>query len=396
MKKYFVFAIAALGMMAACQKNQDEFAPVDNDAPVAVQFGINAPSLTVTKTKAAVDSWNGETVYVYGFQNNTANALGAGKYDVTAPFINAVSADATAGTDPYKAALTVTNAATGTPFYYSLTNTYDFYGFYLGDLTLGTATTGTDMISYELTIDGSQDIMYAKADQAIDVANVIAAGSTTLVPGDEAYAYSAWAARRGVHPTLVFEHALTRFNFFIEGRGTKFNTVTVNNIQAKAVETGTLTVVGENLGYVAETVASEDDYATFDLKMPNGTKFSENVVKTDDPATTEVVEPTVCGQVVTGTATLAGDCIMVAPKMTSIDFLVTTSDDVAGTLPLTTITLTPDMVDATLTEFAEGTAYNVTIIVYGPEEISITAELTPWADGGDVTYDPDEVMKPTI
>ena len=54
------------------------------------------------------------------------------------------------------------------------------------------------------------------------------------------------------------------------------------------------------------------------------------------------------------------------------------------------------MVDPTFTKFEEGTAYNVTIVVYGPEEIKITAELTPWLNGGEVTYDPDEVMKPTI
>ena len=44
---------------------------------------------------------------------------------------------------------------------------------------------------------------------------------------------------------------------------------------------------------------------------------------------------------------------------------------------------------AGLTAFEAGTAYNIYINVYGPEEIEITAELTAWKEGGDYTYDPD-------
>ena len=371
MKKYFVFAIAALGMIAGCQKNQIETTPVENDDPVAVQFGINAPSLTVSKTKASVNEWGGQTVYVYGFTNNNA-ALGSGKYDVTAPFINAVSAVANPEMSDNKLAkLEVYNAAAGTnvPYYYSLNDTYDFYGFYLGGITPGTPVTATDKVSYAVTIDGSQDLMYAKANQVDDVNKAVAAGES-ITADDAQYAYSAWAARRGVQPTLVFNHALTRFNFYIQGKGTKFNTVTVDKIQAKSPASGVLTVVGSDLGYVADNVAA----TALDLKNADGSAFA--------------------GQAVTATAELAGDCIMVAPNMEEIQFVVETSDVTAGVLPQTTITLTPDMIDAALTEFAAGTMYDVTIIVYGPEAIEITAELKPWVDGGDYEYDPDNEMKP--
>ena len=71
MKKLFFYAMLALGMTAACQKPDVEVEnpDLDDNSPVEVVFGVKAPSITVTKTKAAVDDWNSETVYVYGFDS---------------------------------------------------------------------------------------------------------------------------------------------------------------------------------------------------------------------------------------------------------------------------------------------------------------------------------------
>ena len=43
------------------------------------------------------------------------------------------------------------------------------------------------------------------------------------------------------------------------------------------------------------------------------------------------------------------------------------------------------------TAFEAGKQYNVTITVYGLEEVEVTAHLTGWEDGGDITIDPDEM-----
>ena len=62
MKKLFFYAMMAVGMTAACQKPDvtDETDVLDDNSPVEVVFGVNAPSITVTKTKAAVENWAGE------------------------------------------------------------------------------------------------------------------------------------------------------------------------------------------------------------------------------------------------------------------------------------------------------------------------------------------------
>lgn len=41
--------------------------------------------------------------------------------------------------------------------------------------------------------------------------------------------------------------------------------------------------------------------------------------------------------------------------------------------------------------FEAGYTYKVTIVVYGLEEVKITAELEEWKDGGSTVIDPDEL-----
>ena len=47
-----------------------------------------------------------------------------------------------------------------------------------------------------------------------------------------------------------------------------------------------------------------------------------------------------------------------------------------------------------LTTFEAGKTYDVTIIVYGMEQIEVTAELKDWEEGGSVVIDPDQDMIP--
>ena len=72
-------------------------------------------------------------------------------------------------------------------------------------------------------INGAQDLLIAKADQQADIDKAGAGIS-------EENAYSAYAARRNVHPTLKFQHLLARFTFEIVAGSASGSNVNVDYI----------------------------------------------------------------------------------------------------------------------------------------------------------------------
>ena len=403
MKKFFFFAAAAMTMLASCHKN--DLVPdqnLDDNSQVAIQLGMNAPSITVTKTKAAVDDWNNNTVFVYGLKQERTNGVVNGfgtMYNLTAT-TNILNYEVIApATDPTSNTATLNfyqqNAAgQDVPYYYSDGQTYDFFGYHLGGAEQGTVTAAADVVSFPVTFDGSNDVMYAYADKAEDLKSFRPKGGEN---GTVADLYSSWAVRRNVQPTLVFNHALTRFNFIVKGQNEKANTVQIQTIEAETVTTGTLTVVGqltgtENVvGFVADADAEEATVTLLD-------------------AADEAIAPSF---VTSNTDNVpyggAGASLMVAPNMEALPIVVTMKNQVSaaeGETPAVwsepytyefsalAANVVKDGNSAGITTFAPGTAYNIYINVYGPEEIVVTAELVDWVDGGDYTYDPDEAFRP--
>ena len=363
MKKVFLCIAAAATMLAGCKKaemNIQPQNPVDDTTPVAMQLGASSPSFTLTK--AAVTEWQQTPVFVYGLQN--------GEDEVTPVFENystVVPSNTNAVLEIYQ------DAEKQAPYFYSEGFTYDFYGYHVGQATIEgeTAVDDNGEVSFEVKFDGSNDVMYAYANKAEDIKK----DPTRNVR--ESDAYSAWAARRSVHPTLVFEHALTQFVFKVTGMNEKSKNVTIKSIKVQSVDNGTLTVVGEELGFVP----AEEETTTLVLKNADDTEFAAATVVPN----------------VTFTAGGTGASLMVAPGMESLHVEVEMwnnqfdidLDDYIFDAAASAVRKTDSAESAGLTAFAAGTAYNIYINVYGPEEIEITAELTKWKNGGDYTYDPD-------
>ena len=200
MKKLFLFAAASLAMLAGCQKTEisgNQSNVIDDSKPVAMQFGVNAPSFEVTKTKAAVDGWNvnGTPIQVIGLINTgTADApvynFEAKVFDQAATVVDSETPIALyqkngEGED---------YAGQNVPYFYSEGKLYDFYAYHLGGATAEeqVETADENTITLEVTIDGSQDLMVAQPDKAEDILADTSRDVTTLD------VYSAWAARRGL------------------------------------------------------------------------------------------------------------------------------------------------------------------------------------------------------
>lgn len=370
MKKLFFFAAAALAMLASCQKTEINESPskeIDDTKPVAMQFGVNAPSFQVTKTKAAVDAWSETEVFVYGLENTSSTA-----YTVLIDNYPTTVVDSDTPLAIYQ------DEATQAPYFYTEGKTYDFFGYHLGGATQTPSdpTLNNNVVSFGVTFDGSNDVMYAYTDKDEDILK----DQTAQVMTKDVY--SAWAARRNVQPTLVFDHALTRFNFYVRGMNEKSSKVQIESISAKSVLSGNLTVVAKEnagLGFVADANATAADVS---LKNYDDSDFT----------------PT---PVVNGSTYVAGGegaSLILAPDMTVLPIVVEMSNIEYPDITIPNYEFTAKASDvrktglaenAGLTKFEKGTAYNIYINVYGPEEIVITAELTKWADGGDYTYDPD-------
>lgn len=370
MKKLFFYAAAALAMLASCQKTEINESPskeIDDTKPVAMQFGVNAPSFQVTKTKAAVDAWANTEVFVYGLENTSST-----DYTVLIENYSTTVVDSETPLAIYQ------DEATQAPYFYTEGKTYDFFGYHLGGAIQDPANLelSNNVVSFAVTFDGSNDVMYAYTDKDEDILK----DQTAQVMTKDVY--SAWAARRNVQPTLVFDHALTRFNFYVRGMNEKSSKVQIESIAAKSVLSGDLTVVAKKnagLGFVANPNAAVADV------------FLKNYDDSDFTPTHVVNDSTYVAGGEGASLILAPDMteLPIVVKMSNIEYPAITIPNYEFTAKASDVRKTGLAENAGLTKFEKGTAYNIYINVYGPEEIVITAELTKWADGGDYTYDPD-------
>ena len=333
MKKLFFFAIVALGMTAACQKPD---APVDEtNEPVAIQFGVKAPVASVTKTKAAVTEWKNTPVHVLAsnYTSKTFKWVESGTIaegDETITFNN-------------------------TPLFYEGDIAYDFRACYLGDDV--TALTGVTSFSVPVKITGDEDIMAATTNRSDDLDNATPPEGKNK-PTD-AQMYSAFAARRNVHPSLTFQHMLTRVKVTVNYVGTQQGDleVSLGDLTVNSKTDGTLNLEG-----------------TTPVLTMSGNASPLAITLTDNK----------------------GD-IMIEPGLTELVFAFNLyanalgdSNPEASGFTLKAKDVQNTQGNAELTAFNAGEMYDVTITVYDLEEITVTATITPWAEGGDYTYDPDD------
>lgn len=434
MKQYALFAASAIVALAACSKTevkpQTPEPPVDENSPVAVQFGVSSADATIsTKAVGPVDdSWNGkQTLYVYSF----AKAAEALDYTTAVPFIDNISASSPAsGTSGKIDVLNPNPDGEGTPgqtpepFYYNNDLIYDFYGYHMDDAWADGAaiddyaavTVDADnpvpvkkeagRIYIPFLINGSQDLMVAKADAQADfekATNETFKGEATNVK----YVYSAYAARRGVQPTLTFQHVLARFNFSVLTGGSDADELMVESVAIKSRYKGNLVVVANmtgvepdltdprGLGELSEGVTDLflQEYSTTsgDLQAFTPYQIPEYDAET---ATNNVAQPIGNGSSILAVPGVESYTLTVKLKYneTAAETHTTPVEPIVMSLDATALKNGSDPANAT--EFEAGKEYNVTIKVIGPKEVQITADLKPWTPGGEVVIDPDQ--PPTV
>lgn len=363
MKKFLIIAAAAMMAFSACNKNVSTAPNVDPDEifdgteKYPIVFGTNMVNVKtpVTKGMGSVEAWDAaQTLYVYGVERvngilNLTDGILIDNQGVSAP----VDTD---GIEVYDVAYPGENI----PYYYDYTSLYDFFGYYVDDAQIGEIANDGTSVTLPITIDGTQDVMLAKASREGWTAQ------NSGAPIDPDKLFSAYGVRKGVQPNLVFEHQLTRLVFnVINGNGVEAEaepTLFLNNLSVTSPVSGTLGIIN-----AAPLLVNVEDVGAMALTSIGGGEFEKmGIVGTQQ----------------------AGGCIMVMPGQTEYP-LSFQLEQTGKALP---VDQTETIKLAGNAAFEAGKSYKVNLTIYGLEQIQISVALTAWdTNTEDITLGNDEV-----
>ena len=380
---FFYAAIASVAF-ASCSKDVDVTVNnvTNDDAPVAIAFQMGSSFDVTVRGTGAVgglgteedpNDWNQQTLKVYMFDKGTLtptwNSTSRKAYflntSVTAP-ATGDSGEATYGD--------------GVLQYYPSSGEFDFFAYH-GDDAVTTDPVYNDVdttYTVEVNIDGSQDLMVAKANLNDQDTETIARWETNNVGKkfDFNRVYSAYSARRNIQPRFTFEHLLSRFVFQAEAAeegAAGANGIQITQIVVKAPSVGVMTVAAldeENLGVVFGTAPAD----------------SADMVLTDRGNTMEIKELEWDTEAGKGTPVRMGESMLLPAGGTEyVAYISYKQQKLDGTL-INDVYVAPITLSKKAA-FQAGTQYKVTIKVYDFKNIILTADLQTWKEGEDIPVD---------
>ena len=301
----------------------------------------------------------------------------------------------------------------------------------------GTTASTTSIAIKGITIDGTQDIMGAKT-KAANADTYGSAWKSEL----EGWAFSARTARNEIDPILKFEHKLARLKFFVKagsysaalyGEG---NTAKNKQDENDNTSTGAMYITGiqafgmhsvfdmtlDNAGITTSNPSSQIPFILGDILAADGTtgtpdegkkkgeigslipvapKYHKDYVPTGETGEAKVGESIMFLPVAAADgATTLGTDKEIKLKIDLKQYLQKTNVEPGTTgewgyeSQSAEVTIKAEHVKKTDGSYADsfkaGESYNVYITIYGFERIEVSAELTPWKDGGDVDVDIEE------
>lgn len=265
--------------------------------------------------------------------------------------------------------------------YYPMTGQYQFYGYYTDDASNDALLRMADDGSYyyvPFTIDGTQDLMTAST-VAPDSSKLGSAGTA-----GQGNFYSSYAARRGVHPNLHFDHKLTRLQFYLQPWSEKDTLMEVTDIAIESHATGKLIVAGHPAHPEIRQRAWFDDngFSLFNVKrrvdgLLTGTLDQHPVWAGDSAVVTPI-----------------GEALILEPRQRYKITIGFRQPPVADD-PHYTAAEVRQKWEAELSlpdgmPFREGSSYKVIIKVYRLVPIELQTTIINWKDGGEIDMDPDK------
>lgn len=388
MKKTWTMAILAAGMMASCSSNGEEAPSINEqeEAPVKMELSVGSlASVSVAEGRGTgsvggtseANRWKGQQFNLIAFGvNNQATVGGAAEKKVEIPNEIVTAPNQTDAPDSKAVTLPI--------HYYTGTFTYDFYAYHFDDatttLSIPTIDTNTDFsegLSANVEINGTQDLMVATTNKINDITNRVLNSEKPVEEGDKSKLYSAWSARRGVTPTLQFNHLLSRLVFKAKmGSAERVGDVKIESITIVGAKSRAKVVIIPAEGEVIGTLTTNNDdlgLTDFVLQQRNSEGNMEDFVS----------------QTITGEYETLGESMMLIPDTQYQISVQLSQTDLEAVDPIV-MDIQPKN-DEEIVAYEAGKTYDVNITVYNMREIEVNATLTAWETGGTVTVDPDEM-----
>lgn len=297
-------------------------------------------------------------------------------------------------------------------YYYSSTYQevpYNFFGFYIDDLAVNSSNTHREKthIWYDLTIDGTQDLMCGMAPELNSIPNNAKTGDTRTVLetryekqfkalSDVEKAtirniggYSTFAAHRKIQPSIDIRHLMTQLKFIAYPAGESANDIIITGIDVKCQNKLRMTVATQDpeqypIGIEAYDASSYLKVVTSDPDEMEDRK-GYIVPFTDEMVGKEWFERDFVE---------IGNPIILPPK-DNFDIVIHAAQRIKTKEgePPTVQTFTMEK-NIRLTEegksFDAGYCYNIRMAIYGRQQIDIYTSIEDWKEGGDVMIDDDE------
>lgn len=259
-------------------------------------------------------------------------------------------------------------------------NKFNFYAYYIDNLEKPTLNRDNDRISFDIEIDGSQDILTGHAELTKRQQNRINAHEEkdSLLN----HYYSTYTATRDIFPVVNLDHQLVRLKFFIYPGDADASRMTVHSIRIYTHYKGTLTVAHRDMNEIG---AVWDRQKTWLTLRDEG----DSLVLATDKYCVPFEEGDENKSIYERTGMQVGESLLVPPATSytiEVSTIETGSDGTSTPYVTEYVIENQDL-------FKANYEYRIRIGLYGPEELSVDAILTGWAAGGEVITDMDDNFK---
>lgn len=441
MKKYAIVCLA--WVLAACNESfPGLYAPVvDEDNPnpevtsdlMPIKLSATDPAFNiVTRGLGPFESWNDEAnrdrwreadFYVYAFLANNHEFTGNVNYggeevnlmlhndDGRTPYC-LVKNRRVKFTDAPEPTLEWVREGEAEEFqpYYSVSYPaymFNFFIYHVDNASCSAPVESPTRVSYNITIDGTQDIIsgYAHATQE-DAENSLedySDESLYLMNHWPQLIYSTRAANRGIHPRFFLKHLMAKLNFTIRGLSEEFsNKIQVMSVGVKAPVSGEFTVARDwqggsswETGEDGEPLASpqlgvvwregEADRATMYLATDHtpkdefGATYQRSNCLFDPMVSVDYTEERALGS------------ILLPPSQSYsifVQYKMVDRPDEVFTATYSNVAFTDEN-----KRFEAGTEYDVSLHIYGPQSIGLYVDKDglAWDKGDNVTMEGEDM-----
>lgn len=267
---------------------------------------------------------------------------------------------------------------------------YDFTGYHIDDATINSIDAREDRTIYNITYDGTQDVMVGHAPEVtMSLLNkeFPSLSNKEQVVSINAGGYTTFGASLGVQPKINVEHMLTRLMFRAIPTASSAENIRITGVRVLGYNSGDLTVVARNFDDLGFTSTGDkvwlDLHDTITVDKQTGMAVKGDLLQPVDVSWDEEAE--------SQKARHLGESIMLYPE-TSYNV------EIKG---VQTLKRTWDSSETFEQEFSmplsirydggklfePGYTYFVTFNVYGYNRIDITVSSMTWKDGGSVDLD---------